>query len=501
MKTLTSAEVRQIFLDFFAARDHTIVPSASLVPVDDPSRLFTNAGMNQFKDVFLGEGRRPYVRAVNSQKCMRVSGKHNDLEDVGRDVSHQTLWEMLGNWSFGDYYKRDGIRWAWELLTEVYGLPPERLRATVFRDDVGDLGTDDEAAEFWRSETSIEPEHILYFGRKDNFWEMADTGPCGPNSEISYDMGPSACRYRNDLDHVCQVNGDCGRFVELWNLVFIQYNRDSAGELHALPAKHVDTGMGFERLVAVLQGTDSNYKTDLFLPLIERIQELTGHTDAQVESNIVAYRVIADHVRAITFLIGDGVLPGNEGRNYVLRMILRRAARFGRELELSGPFLGDVAQVVIDRMGSHYLELVSRQPFILSTIMQEEKRFLRTLDVGLVQLDETLTTLKTSGKTVVPGGEAFRLYDTFGLPLEITRDVAGEAGLSVDEDGYQVALAEQRGRARGADGFEARTEADLVRYNEILVALQESGELTLDGARSDPYGDSELLTSVVGIYR
>ncbi|NIV28214.1 MAG: alanine--tRNA ligase, partial [Anaerolineae bacterium] len=347
MGELTSAEVRQSFLDFFASRDHTVVPSASLVPHDDPTLLFSNAGMNQFKDVFLGLGSRPYTRAVDTQKCMRVSGKHNDLEDVGRDSTHHTFFEMLGNWSFGDYYKKEAIAWAWELLTEVYGLSEERLWATVFRDELGALETDEEAAGYWRSETGIDPAHILYFGRKDNFWEMADTGPCGPCSEISYDRGPETCECAGDPDHVCQVNGDCGRFVELWNLVFIQYDKDADGNLHPLPAKHVDTGMGFERLVSILQGVNSNYRTDLFMPIIRRVQEMMGHTDEDVEENITAYRVIADHGRAIAFLIGDGVLPGNEGRNYVLRMILRRAARFGRQLGFDRPFLAEVAQVVI----------------------------------------------------------------------------------------------------------------------------------------------------------
>jgi len=501
MKKLTSAEIRRTFLDFFAARGHTVVPSASLVPVDDPSLLFTNAGMNQFKDVFLGEGSRPYVRAVNSQKCLRVSGKHNDLDDVGRDGTHHTLFEMLGNWSFGDYYKKEAIGWAWELLTEEFGLPKDRLWATVFRDEQGELETDEEAAEFWRSETDIDPAHILYFGRKDNFWEMADTGPCGPNSEISYDMGPDACRWHDNPDHVCQVNGDCGRFVEIWNLVFIQYNRDASGALYPLPARHVDTGMGFERLVAVLQGVDSNYKTDLFTPLIKCVQELTGHSNAQVEENIVAYRVIADHVRAITFLVGDGVLPGNEGRNYVLRMILRRAARFGRKLGLTEPFLADVANVVIMEMGEPFPELNSRQQFILSTITQEEKRFLRTLDVGLARLDTLLTELRDAKEAHVPGDVAFRLYDTFGLPLEITRDVAKEWGLSVDETGYRSALDEQRRRARGAESFEAREESDLVVYNEVLAQLQARGALAEGGVLCDPYSATELQTEVVALYQ
>ena len=498
---MTSAEIRQTFLDFFAQRGHTIVPSASLVPTDDPTLLFTNAGMNQFKDVFLGVGSREYTRAADTQKCMRVSGKHNDLEDVGRDGTHHTLFEMLGNWSFGDYYKKEAIAWAWELLTAVYGLPKERLWATVFRDEYGKLETDEEAADLWRSETDIAPEHILYFGRKDNFWEMGETGPCGPCSEIHYDRGPEACDRQGEPGHVCQVNGDCARFIELWNLVFIQYNKDESGHLHPLPARHIDTGMGFERLVALLQGVDSNYKTDLFIPIIRRVQEMVGHTDEDVEANIVPYRVIADHGRAVTFLVGDGVLPGNEGRNYVLRMILRRAARFGRKLGFTRPFLAEVAQVVIETMGEQFPELVNRRPFILTTITQEEERFLRTLDVGLAHLDEIVTDLKAEGATTIPGEAAFRLYDTYGLPLEITRDVADEQGLTVDEAGYQAALEEQRRRARQADTFEMQDEAVLKHYNQVLQNLRENGALGTDGVAYDPYSTTELKTTLVALLR
>jgi alanyl-tRNA synthetase len=505
MQKMTSAQVRQSFLDFFTARGHTVVPSASLVPVDDPTLLFTNAGMNQFKDVFLGLGNRSYTRAADTQKCMRVSGKHNDLEDVGRDGYHHTFFEMLGNWSFGDYYKKEAIGWAWELLTGVWGLPKDRLWATVFKDDEGDLPTDDEAAGFWRSETDIDPAHILFFGRKDNLWEMADTGPCGPNSEIHYDEGSAACTMQDKPGHVCRINGEnCGRFVELWNLVFIQYNREADGSLHPLPAKHVDTGMGFERIVAVLQGVDSNYETDLFTPIIRRAQELVGHADAQVEENSVAYRVIADHVRALTFLIGDGVIPGNEGRNYVLRMILRRAARFGRKLGFDRPFLAEVAGVVVETMGPHFPELISRRPFILTTITQEEERFLRTLDTGLARLDEVVAELEQAGQEVVPGDVAFRLYDTFGLPLEITRDVAQERGLAVDEAAYQAALEEQRQRARLAGGTDALSEVDeqvVARYAQVLADLQAQGRLGPEGVEHNPYSTTELETQIVALLR
>ncbi len=493
----TSAEVRQSFIDFFVARGHTVVPSSSLVPLDDPTLLFTNAGMNQFKDVFLGIGKRDYTRAVNSQKCMRVSGKHNDLEDVGRDGFHHTFFEMLGNWSFGDYYKKEAIAWAWELLTKEWGLPKERLWATVFKDELGVLGTDEEAAGFWLSETDIDPQHVLYFGRADNFWEMADTGPCGPCSEIHYDRGH--CSRAGEEGHVCRVNGDCDRFTEIWNLVFIQYDRDEDGVLHPLPAKHVDTGMGFERVVAILQGVDSNYETDLFVPIMRRVQELTGHTDAQVQDNIVAYRVIADHIRAVTFLIGDGVLPGNEGRNYVLRMILRRAARFGRKIGFTRPFLAEVAPTVIEIMGPHFPELSNRRQFILTTITQEEERFLRTLDLGLAKLEEVLSELKAEGKQTLSGDVAFKLYDTFGLPLEITRDVALERNLGVDEAGYQAALEEQRRRARREAITELPDEETLKRYNQLLEELQQRGLIGAEGVAHDPYSDTEIETTVAAI--
>jgi alanyl-tRNA synthetase len=501
MKQMSAAEVRQSFLDFFAERGHTVVPSASLVPGDDPTLLFTNAGMNQFKDVFLGLGTRPYTRAVDTQKCMRVSGKHNDLDDVGRDAYHHTFFEMLGNWSFGDYYKQEAIRWAWQLLVDVWGLEEERIWATVFQDELGELKTDDEAKGFWLSETGINPDQVLYAGRKFNFWQMADTGPCGPCSEIHYDRGPEACTCQDDPQHVCSVNADCGRYMEIWNLVFIQYNQDVDGHLEPLPDQHVDTGAGFERLLAILQGVDSNYRTDLFTPLMRRVQDMLGHSDADVEAHIVAYRVIADHARAATFLIGDGVLPGSEGRNYVLRMILRRAVRFGRELGLTEPFLAQVGKVVIDIMGRHFPELVSRRAFILNTITQEEERFLRTLDMGLDRLRQVMDGLDAGGESVIPGEEAFYLYDTLGLPLEITRDVAEERGFSIDEAGYQAALEEQRRRARQAEGFEMHDEEAIARYQRLLLDLLDRGRLDAEGVDQDPYSCTANETQIVAILR
>ncbi|HSD83465.1 MAG TPA: alanine--tRNA ligase [Anaerolineae bacterium] len=492
----TSAEVRAQFLEYFEEQRHTIVPSMPLIPVGDNTLLFTNAGMVQFKDVFLGLGTRPYTRATDSQKCMRVAGKHNDLDDVGRDTSHHTFFEMLGNWSFGDYYKKEAITWAWQLLTEVWGLDKSRLWATCFEDEQGVIPRDDEAANYWKKQPGFDQSHLLFFGRKDNFWEMADVGPCGPDSEIHYDRGPEYCNKQEMPGHVCQVNGDCARFLEIWNLVFIQYNRTSLTELHPLPAKHVDTGMGFERIVSILQGVDSNYKTDLFLPLIHKTQKLTGHTDAEVEANIVAYRVIADHARAATFLIADGALPGNVGRNYVLRMILRRAARFGRMLGFDGPFMAEIADVVIENMGEHYRELRDRREHILYTITDEERRFHRTLDLGLGKLEEVLAANKDSH--IVPGAEAFKLYDTFGLSVEITKDIAFERGYIVDLEGFQAALAEQRERAAAATKFEGAGES-IAAYQQLKRTLIEQGVIDESGVELDPYTAPEMETKVIGL--
>ena len=499
--TMTSAEVRQSFLDFFASKGHTIVPSASLVPADDPTLLFTNAGMNQFKNIFLGLEKRDYTRAADTQKCLRVSGKHNDLEDVGYDTYHHTFFEMLGNWSFGDYYKKEAIAWAWELLTEVWGLPKDRLWATVFKDEQGELETDEEAVRYWREVTDINPDHILYFGREDNFWEMGDTGPCGPCSEIHLDRGEEACDLQDDPNHVCAVNSGCRRFFELWNLVFIQYNKDESGALHELPAKHIDTGMGLERIVAVLQGVLSNYDTDLFTPIMERVQEMLGHTDAEREANIVGYRVIADHGRAVTFLIGDGVLPGNEGRNYVLRMILRRAARFGRKIGFREPFLAEIAKVVIEIMGSYFTELEARREFILQTITQEERRFQHTLDVGLELLDELIDDLGAQGESVIPGDQAFKLYDTYGFPLDLTRDVAKERGFTVDDEGFLAALEEQRERARAAQQFVLEVEEKLETYSRLLDELKRTKLLSETGVEHVYAEGPETQAKVVALLR
>ncbi len=501
MKRMTGAGLRQSYLDFFASKDHVIVPSAPLVPIGDPTLLLTNAGMNQFKNYFLGREEPTYRRVADAQKCMRVSGHLNDLEEVGFSPYHHTFFEMMGNWSFGDYYKKEAIAWAWELVTQVWGMEKERLWATVFEDDEGDLPMDQEARGHWIGETAIDADHILAFGREDNFWSMGATGPCGPCSEIHYDRGPEYCSRPHEPGHVCSVNGNCGRYVEFWNLVFIQYNRDENGVLTELPEKHIDTGLGLDRVTALSQGVRANYDTDLFAPIIHRVQEMLGHDDETVRAQIVPYRVIADHGRAITFLVGDGVIPGNEGRNYVLRMILRRAARFGRKLGFTEPFLGEVAKVVISIFGDHYEDLRRRQEFILNVVRQEEERFQRTLDIGLDLLDDIMTALEADGETVIAGADAFRLYDTFGFPLDLTRDVAAEHGFAVDEEGFQCALAEQRQRGRDAQQFVSLDAKEVEHYVRLLEELKASGRLGPDGVEH-PYDEYlELETAVVAILR
>ncbi|HHZ20268.1 MAG TPA: alanine--tRNA ligase [Firmicutes bacterium] len=440
----TSKQIRQEFLDFFKEQGHTIVPSSSLVPHNDPTLIFTNAGMNQFKDVFLGTGTRPYVRAADSQKVIRVSGKHNDLEEVGRDTYHHTFFEMLGNWSFGDYYKKEAILWAWQLLTERWGLPKEKLYATVYK-------TDDEAERLWKEVTDIQPDHVLRFGEKDNFWEMGDTGPCGPCTEIHIDLGPERCDKSHVPGHVCGVNAGCARFIELWNLVFIQYNRKADGSLEELPAKHVDTGMGFERIVAVLQNKTSNYDTDLFTPLIAAVEEISGKKYAG--ENQVAMRVIADHLRSLSFAIADGALPSNEGRGYVLRRILRRAARFGRTLGLNEPFIWKLVPRLVELMGEAYPELGERMEHIQQVLRAEEEGFGRTLDVGIELFEQAAREVQAQGGTVIPGDKVFLLYDTYGFPLDLTQLMAEEKGLSVDVAGFNERMASQRERARASGKF------------------------------------------------
>lgn len=499
-KKMTGAEIRQSFIEYFKEQGHTFVPSSTLVPGGDQTLLFTNAGMVQFKDVFLGTDKRPYTRAVNSQKCMRVAGKHNDLDDVGRDDSHHTFFEMLGNWSFGDYYKKDAISWAWDLLTRVWGIDPTILYTSVFKDDKGNLPADEEAASIWKIQPNMDPSHVLYFGRKDNFWEMAETGPCGPCSEIHIDRGPDFCNKKGEPNHVCRVNGDCARYLEIWNLVFIQYNRVNQTQFDPLPAKHVDTGMGLDRIVSILENVNSNYRTDLFSPLMDKIRELAGKSIKEMDDNFTPYRVVADHARAVTFLIADGVVPGNIGRNYVCRMIIRRAARFGSKIGLNEPFLAKIAEVVVDQYGEAYPELVKNRKSILDNLTREEKRFRRTVEAGVSQLDDLLKGLQKDGKTTLDGNTAFELYATHGLPLELTRDIAREMNMDVDEAGFKAAMENHKilsgaGKAFGTMGGD---QAEM--FRQVFDALVKQGKLKSTGVEYDPYQLLETEGEVIGLF-
>ena len=500
-KRLTGSEIRQSFINYFINKRHTYVPSSSLVPGGDQTLLFTNAGMVQFKDVFLGTDHRPYTRAVNSQKCMRVAGKHNDLDDVGRDDTHHTFFEMLGNWSFGDYYKKEAINWAWELLTEVWKLEKNKLWVTYFKDEFEEIPEDEEAAGNWRKQDGIDPGHILSFGRKDNFWEMADTGPCGPCSEVHYDQGLDFCDKQDIPGHVCRVNGDCKRFLELWNLVFIQYNRFGPSELEPLPACHVDTGMGFERIVAVLQGVYSNYKTDLFSPLIDKIQQLTAHTLRQRDADLTPYRVIADHSRSAAFLIADGVVPGNTGRNYVCRMVIRRASRFGTKMGLDKPFLAQVAETVIENYQEAYPELKRNRAVILDNLTREEERFRRTVEAGLNNLNDRLEDLKSRNLKVLDGKSAFDLYATHGLPLEIARDIAREQDMEVDDVGFHQAMEEHRIISGAGKVFGPLGGEDVDIYRAIFNKLSEASELGDQGVKYDPYNAQEFEGKVLALIK
>ncbi len=441
----TSDEIRKAFLDYFNELNHEIVDSSSLVPAGNSTLLFTNAGMNQFTEALLGLEKRPYNRATTSQKVMRVSGKHNDLDNVGPSPRHHTFFEMLGNFSFGNYFKKEAIAYAWIFLTEVVGLDKNRLWVTVFRED-------DEAEHFWRNH--VAPERILRFDEADNFWQMGDTGPCGPCSEIFFYNGPLELQ---DGAKGVNVTDD---YLEVWNLVFMQYDKAADGTLTPLPAQSIDTGMGLERITQVAQGVTNNYDTDIFIPILDRIQQLLGDSDAQRQEKYVGYRVIADHTRAVTHLIADGVLPGNEGRAYVLRLILRRALRFGKMIGFTGPFIAEVAKAVIAKMGDHYTNLKAQQPFILEVLSREEAAFQRTLDRGLALLEDIMGKLRTEGKAIIPGSVAFTLYDTHGFPYDLTRDIALEQGFTIDRDGFDRAMAEQRARSRAGDTFDVNQWAE-----------------------------------------
>lgn len=466
---MKSNEIRKSFLDFFEDKGHRIVPGSPVIPHGDPTLLFTNAGMNQFKDVFLGTGKRDYVRAADTQKCIRVSGKHNDLEEVGKDTYHHTFFEMLGNWSFGDYYKSEAIEWAWELLTKVWGLEKDRLYATVFR-------TDDEAYELWKR--FLPTDRILRFDEKDNFWEMGDTGPCGPCSEIHYDK-------TRDKTGRNLVNMGTPEVIEIWNLVFIQYNRKSDGSLEELHAKHVDTGMGFERICAVIQGKDSNYETDIFLPLINKLEELSKRKYSKnlKDPDGIAMRVISDHIRTLSFAIADGALPGNEGRGYVLRRILRRASRYARNLGFKEPVLYQLLDKLIDVMGDFFKELEKNRDIIQRVIKAEEESFLQTLDKGLEKFESIYKNLKQSSVKIISGTDAFQLYDTYGFPLDLTQILAEEYGLELDLKGFDEQMKAQKERSR---------KARKVHHQEV--------ELNIPVISSEFTGYNELFTEAKVLY-
>ncbi len=434
---MTASEIREKFLTYFEEKHHTIVSSSSLVPKEDPSLLFTNAGMVQFKNFFLGQEERGYRRATTSQKCVRAGGKHNDLENVGFTARHHTFFEMLGNFSFGDYFKEGAAEFGWEFLTEVMGLPKEKLLVTIYQDD-------DEAFEVWNRKVGVPAERIFRLGEKDNFWMMGETGPCGPCSEIIYDQGEGVGCGRPE----CDIHCDCDRHLELWNLVFMQYERDDAGNLSPLPKKNIDTGMGLERLAAVMQGVQSNYDSDLFKEIIEHIEKVSGKTYHDNKDDDTSICVVADHCRAVTFLISDGILPSNDGRGYVLRRILRRAARHGKLLGLDKPFLHDLVPVVIAKMKDYYPELLDKESYVRKVVVNEEQRFMETLDAGLKILNDQVAVLRKKGESVIPGSVVFKLYDTYGFPTDLTEEAARDQEMSLDMEGFEAAMEAQREKAR-----------------------------------------------------
>ncbi len=445
---MESNKIRETFIEFFRNKQHTIVPSAPMVVKNDPTLMFTNAGMNQFKDIFLGNSPAPYRRASDSQKCLRVSGKHNDLDEVGRDTYHHTMFEMLGNWSFGDYFKREAIEWAWELLTEVYGLPKDRFYVTVFEGNAEDgVEFDQEAYDYWKA--LLPEDRILRGNKKDNFWEMGDTGPCGPCSEIHYDLRPDEERAK--VPGRSLVNADHPEVIEIWNLVFMQYNRKANGSLEELPLRHVDTGMGFERLCMILQGVRSNYDTDVFQPLIRVIAQMAGKRYGEDAQCDVAMRVVADHLRAISFSIADGQLPSNVKAGYVIRRILRRAVRYGYTyLGFNEPFLCRLVDTLVGQMGGQYPELSAQKDLIVRVIREEENAFLRTLATGINLLDGVIRRSIQDGVKTINGRDAFVLYDTYGFPIDLTELISREHGMDVDLEGFERELQAQKERSRNA---------------------------------------------------
>jgi alanyl-tRNA synthetase len=490
---VTGNEIRRKYLDFFIQKGHREVHSSSLVPANDPTLLFTNAGMNQFKDVFLGLEKRDYKRATTSQKCVRAGGKHNDLENVGFTNRHHTFFEMLGNFSFGDYFKKDAIAYAWELIAsaEWFGIDKEKLYVTIFKGENG-VPRDAEAYDLWLGQ-GVPKDRIFEFGTKDNFWQMGDTGPCGPCSEIHYDMGVAA----SDQGHTeCTFSCDCGRYVELWNLVFMQFDRDASGKLNPLPKPSIDTGMGLERIAAVLEGVISNYDTDLFRPLIKEAARLTGTSlekelDKEAHTRSAAsLRVIADHSRAATFLIADGVLPSNEGRGYVLRKIIRRAIRHGRLLGFRSTFLGQMVYKVVELMKGAYPELVENEGRVSGIVNVEEKRFAHTVDKGMQELDDDITVLRSKHSDVYPGEHAFKLYDTFGLPLDFIQDAIRDVGIHFDQAGFDRSMAEQRERARASWKGAAKQTAN--------PAYQQLPKSNFEGYRQTRSDSCEVLAIIKG---
>ncbi|MDD3814754.1 MAG: alanine--tRNA ligase [Desulfocapsaceae bacterium] len=476
--------IRQKFLDYFASHGHTVVESSSLVPKDDPTLLFTNAGMVQFKTVFMGEDRRDFVRATTSQRCVRAGGKHNDLENVGYTARHHTFFEMLGNFSFGDYFKEDAIRYAWEFLIKELGVPAEQLWVSVYEDD-------DEAFALWENVEGLLPGRIVRLGEKDNFWAMGDTGPCGPCSEIHIDQGADAGCGRPD----CALGCDCDRFLELWNLVFMQFNRTADGVMTRLPKPSIDTGMGLERVAAVLQGKVNNYDSDLFQPIIKRLEELSGRVYGQDRADTTAMRVIADHSRATTFLVADGVLPSNEGRGYVLRRIMRRAVRFGRNLGLDKPFMDEVTATVVVAMAHAYPHLLDAVELLKKVVVNEEERFRETLENGLVLLDEEIERIGQDSDPVIAGDFIFKLYDTYGFPMDIVRDISLEKKIGFDEAGFHEAMTQQRAKSRASwkgenvklreqgvkDLAESGLKAEFVGYEQLDVNARVQALLSPDG--------------------
>jgi alanyl-tRNA synthetase len=513
---MESKKIRQLFLDFFKEKGHEVLSSSALLPQDDPTLLFTNAGMVQFKSVFLGEEERPYRRAVTVQKCLRAGGKHNDLENVGRTARHHTFFEMLGNFSFGDYFKKEACEWAWEFLTERVKLPADKLLISVYEKD-------DEASEIWQNHVGIAPERIFRLGEKDNFWQMGDTGPCGPCSEIHIDQGPETGCGKTG----CQVGCDCDRYLEVWNLVFMQYNRGASGELTSLPHPSIDTGMGLERLSAILQGKVNNFDSDLFTPIFKYIENLSGRNYGADDATNVSMRVIADHIRSAAFVLSEGLTPSNEGRGYVLRRIIRRAARHGVMLGINEPFLYKVLDAVYEIMSAAYPELTEDTQHSKKVLKFEEERFAHTLTSGMAILDKLIDDVKLSGKDTIPGSELFKLYDTYGFPLDLAQDIAEDNQLKIDHKGFNEEMELQKTRARaswvgaeeevpevyrkvqemfpitefrGYESFQTNSVVNaLIEYNSLVEEVNEGEEVEVILNQSPFYGESGGQVGDLGV--